>query len=128
MTSFCSSTTSEYGSVLKCGSAGFWGFLGIGLHLCFPLSLSIAKQMSCGMSSSGMCGKTGVARYLEKQTEPHLHAHLSPFPQGALWACTRDTWTTLEFLRDIDFSSASGAILSSVVLQSKHCPWSPWKT
>lgn len=43
------------------------------------------------MSSSGMCGKTGVAWYLEKQREPHLRAHLSPFPQGALWAWTRDT-------------------------------------
>lgn len=43
------------------------------------------------MSSSGMGGKTGVAWYLEKQREPHLRAHLSPFPQGALWAWTRDT-------------------------------------
>lgn len=51
-----------------------------------------------------MCGKTGVAQDLEKQKNHTCMHNLSPLPQGALWAWTRDTWTTLEFLRNIDFS------------------------
>lgn len=73
------------------------------------------------MSSSGICAKTGVAQYLER--DPRLHAHLSPFPQGALLAWTRGTWTTLEFLRNIDFSGAilfdfSCAIIKALPLES----------
>lgn len=54
------------------------------------------------------------------------HVWKDRFPQEVLWVWTRDTWTTLEFLRNIDFPGAIWFEFSCATI--KELPWSPWKT
>lgn len=66
--------------------------------------------MSCGISF-GLAFQACVKRQVlqvSRETQNQLHAYLSPFPQGTLWAWTTDIWTALELSRIIGFYLGSG--------------------